>query len=404
MATSQSSIVLLCLLALAHKAYSTRLRVASKIKASSAKEIPSGVVSGAGWICQDISDMTRATPNEVVSFMEAHDLTSAYNALKIGLANTPYGTFWSWKGSALARELFLGGHEEAFGKKSVKMFLTKEWGFFRSSFKLCFDTKDAKVDPLILKHKFGSGFTVQAACSSPRDKLMPPGVAAQTFNDKLVKATPTTMPVEVYKMLLAKDAVDLHLEFAEKANGGDHRSHWLSLVTWEFQKRFRAKGLGLYYNQFNTWCCCGDKCQSQCRNIHRWIEYADLHVVEPGYIPTFRSTDSRYPLWKTLGWLRCEGGAKGGITIRELDGVHLPNLAAEVAQDLPKAGCAQIEGAIPRNSEPYPACKCVDTWSKVYCGGDVMGERKFNASTILNNPVCTRPDVYCSRKACPLLR
>lgn len=64
--------------------------------------------------------------------------------------------------------------------------------------------------------------------------------------------------------------------------------------------------------------------------------------------------------------------------------------------------CAVIQGATSRNTEAFPLCKCDGNngwYSKmsVYCGDQLVADRKFNASGILRTLGCEAP--YCARHA-----
>jgi len=50
--------------------------------------------------------------------------------------------------------------------------------------------------------------------------------------------------------------------------------------------------------------------------------------------------------------------------------------------------CADVDGAADREKEQYPDCKCTGKKSSVYCGTDIVAERKFNTDVIRGHPSC----------------
>lgn len=370
-----------------------------------------GVLTGSGWLCEDISLLKKPTdPAEVQQYLTSLELYSDYTNLKQALVNAPKSRLKSWKGSAISREIFSGNHANVFGAKNVEVFLAKKKNsFIKASFMLCFAESHAQF-PTDTLTRYSDGFSMGVGCVdyNYKRKSMPSGVAAQTYNDQIVRAEPDTLPVEVLKLLSAKDAMDLHRRFAKEVNGkyakyGKQvtpslttvlkgrqekygRYDWAALITFKYQQDFKAHGLGLYYHQFHSMCPCGPY-GSPCPLTNRWFEYADLDIVNVTYIPTFE-TDSRYPISKIWEFLQCEAPKE------------VPQqIVLQVKQEKMLSGnCSDVDKAVPREKTEN-ACKCPKNY-KVFCNGKEVAGRKFRLDEIREQPECKSSDMYCATKEC----
>lgn len=345
--------------------------------------IPDGIVNGSGYLCEDLDDLKKKeTPIEVFSYLNKRDLYPEYLKLKNALSNCPKGKFgyFFWEGKAVSRELFLGNHSAYFDAKNVELFLTKQPDTIHSTLKLCFMEHGAQLPKSIVDRRYYNGFKVQAGCYN-RYKVMVPGVAAQTYDGKMVESRANTLPVEVLKLLAAKNAMGLHDGFATKINDGERTPYWAALVTYMFRKAFQEFGLGVYFNHVVEKCFCGPKLK--CNFEHNWIEYADLDIVNyDTYVPNWQGEDARYPLSEVLNMLQCYGGPEMQFVATELN----EELETEFE------ACGKVRGAL-------ESCKCPPL-SNLFCNGIQVALEAFDYENILENPNCRHGHIYCASKEC----
>jgi len=358
--------------------------------------IPKGTISGEGWLCHEIPDVKKPTEQQVEDFMRARGQVDAYEVLKVALRNAPKGTWGAWKGSNMDRVLFAEG-EKSWNEKNISMMLTKEWGFWRSVFKVCFADQGVHLGSGsgadIMSRVYADGAIVRTTCHGGR-KVMPPGVAGQQlYSGK--RSLPNEMTNEVYKQLYTKDALVVHKEYSDRilsrpnhnwwSNQHVDRQKWDQLTTEVSKNRFATKREGIYWNR-RVSVCDSRRRGGPTTHVYNWLEYANWEQTGDDYMPE----ESRWALDTAVAWAMCHRNPKVAGLAKE----------ADMMGRIPKIGCGQAVGARNRNSVPYPGCKC-GYWTTVRCGETFVGERKFNMSELLGRPECLPGNMYCGRSPCP---
>merc|ERR1719401_2767189 len=94
-------------------------------------------------------DVQTTLPANLYSLLEETDAFPEYTRLMELVASAQRGTVGNWKGSSIARALYLGGVVDAFKKKSIDLYFTSrsptEWNKPKTVFKLFFVNR--RVNP-----------------------------------------------------------------------------------------------------------------------------------------------------------------------------------------------------------------------------------------------------------------
>lgn len=80
----------------------------------------------------------------------------------------------------------------------------------------------------------------------------------------------------------------------------------------------------------------------------------------------------------------------------ELEALAADNVTAAVSTASDSCG-ELVAGAIRRKSKGFPECKCGVGGEKVFCGDEMVGERKFDATQV--RAKCSSGGAYCATKA-----
>lgn len=354
------------------------------------QRLPTGILSGPGWLCHDVPDVMNETiAPQVEAFMRERGLLDAYGDVKKAIANAEKGAFKSWKDWAMDREMFSTG-SGPFSEKHVDLFLTKRHRAFRRAlFKVCFVDEGSDPGEAVRRSKFRDGHYVTTTCHGTV-KWMPEGVGARQLYSGRHR---NRLPTDVYKILYKRGALDLYMEYSNNLLARPKRPFWsryhVSENRWDililetYKKRFAEKDVGIYLNRR----------VSQCRDsegnyrtyVYWWIEFTDQTVVGRNY----NSGTNYYIDGGMVKWVMCNGTP------------YVVKIATEAGfQDkIPKWGCEQAAGALQQRFTDYPSCKCWGQREKLYCGNDIVAERKFNLDSIMQQKSqCMRGTMYCSTK------
>jgi len=240
--------------------------------------------------------------------------------------------------------------------------------------------------------------------------LAPLAVARQYYNG-FVESDKSSMPVDVLKLLEAKDkdVMSWHVDMAAKINIGDGSAFWAALVVEQIREHTRKQGLDMYFIQNKTLVDCSlvettagswmtklfKSPEKKCYEISDYIEYYDMDYTHMQYRPPMR-----YPKERLLQYQDCMNGR--GRKMRDnanqymLD-VYLPVFKEEEFKPrLPATkGCsASIAGAVGR--EKSHGCKCPGDDMSIFCGKKKVADRKFDSTKL---PSC-QAGLYCAEKAC----
>jgi len=234
------------------------LLVSSSCLTLAAAELSSSAeVSQQGEVCGTVKQMVEKgeMPSDVYTLMLASETMEEYKNLISALVLAKRGTMNVLKCSALYRTMYIGGHEEAFRKKDMSIFLTKQdkdgpfAALRKSLIQICF-VKGAAAKPP--EHIYHDAREIEVKGEQlTRTKTFPEGAVGQPYTDvegkPLILADKSTMPVDVLKMLEAKDAMMLHMDMASLINFRKFSPAHTAEIVKQFEDRFTAKQLGVVF-------------------------------------------------------------------------------------------------------------------------------------------------------------
>jgi len=179
------------------------------------------------------------------------------------------------------------------------------------------------------------------------------------------------IPVDILKLLDAKDALLLHMNFAAEANVKGHKWFQTVVTLYNYQEQFRAKGIGVFF-------CSSNPSSSTCKP-HRWLEYVDLNVA-PSYVPVHSYTTDDVPAYEAC----MKGNASAWYAVKAKKAM---TKIAKAAQSQTRFKCADfVDGSTSRDTRDDPnallQCKCPGEDEVLFCGTQQIEGRKFSVAQI----------------------
>lgn len=333
---------------------------------------------------KDDENELMSTPAPFLRLLQRKGLTKAYTNLINQVTTAGKGRFGNWKASEIYRVMYVAGHEKKFAEQGIAIFLSKRdllGGFSAgSTLKLFFVDRQAQehYEPPdvykdaheVVTHNYAGG--VQSV-----KKVMPEGVAARTFDDKIIKTDKQSMPVNILKLLEKTGTLGKHMDFG--GNVWVHGNTWFTAAIEAYKLRtekLKDTGLAMYF-------CRTEQGNNGTVDAHSWIEYVDTKV-NPTYVPK-----EAYPDEKIVAHLQCQAG----------DPSAWYSVSANKAMQIIGARkkeyltCSSLAvGGVPRDykydDDEGISCKCPRDDQALFCGTQEVHDRKFRVKTLVGLPGC----------------